>query len=191
MSSNDSPLKSGAIEPQIGSYEEFLARKRGCLVAVDAVLKRIPESRSATRDELVKIFRVEYPGARWGVETICRSARTIQNTWGQYRADALTQSIRDSEEQNYRRLAAETASLSNESFLANSPSDEAEEKEASTAWTAITAQFEKYRHALGDKEALTKITANVEAYATRFDDADVLTQALQEAADVNREAGMQ
>ena len=196
MSSDNESLKKDPIGPQeapaLGSYEEFLSRKRGCLVAVDYVLKQIPEARSATRNELVEIFRREHPGARWGVETICRNARKIQNDWGQYRADDTTQTIRNEEERNWRKWAVETTSPplpTTTPVTANTPraseaDDETSEREANAAWTAIAAQFEKYRQTFGDKEALLKIAQNIDSYEKRFGAADrgVLEHALGEAA---------
>lgn len=190
MNSNPDPLKKGPIEGQDApsSYEEFLARTRGCIVVVDDVLRRFPEIRSATREVFLQKFRAEYPGAKWGSETICRSARKIQNDWEQYRADDATQATRNEEEQNWRKWAVEATPPApiTQTMPLDAVVNETSEREANAAWSAIVGQFQKYRHLFGDEEALSKIAVNVEAYDRRFEDAFVLTHALGEAAAVEK-----
>lgn len=196
MSFDGDRLKKDPIEapdtPRVGSYEEFLARTSGCMVAVDDVLRRFPETRSATREVLLHKVRLEYSGAKWASETICRNARKIQNDWKQYQADDATQAIRNEEEQNWRKWAVEatppplpttTLATANTLRVRSEADDATSEREANAAWSAIVGQFQKYTQSFGEKEALLKIAPNVESYAARFDDADVLEHVLREAAD--------
>ena len=194
MNSDPNSLKKDPIEAskarQARTYAEFLEHVSGCAVVVDDVLKRFPETR-AKHEELIRRVRLDCSGAPWGSETICRVARHIQNNWRQYRADDTTQTIRNEEEQNWRKWAVETTSPplpTTTPVTANTPraseaDDETSEREANAAWTAIAAQFEKYRQTFGDKEALLKIAQNIDSYEKRFGAADrgVLEHALGEA----------
>jgi len=70
---------------------ELKKKLTGCMKAVYDVLRGFPNTRDLSGDQFIARIRFDWD-QKWSAETITRSRRKVQNTWGLYprKKDAKT-----------------------------------------------------------------------------------------------------